>query len=101
MSVRKPNRREVGLTALLKVAAGSDRQAFYQARNEFEKRHGSVRKSRDGKHAAAEFERHALRFALLYERVQLRVEDEIREILENYSDRRRAAGRHDPPAPTV
>ncbi|QDM22744.1 hypothetical protein FIU28_17480 [Tardiphaga sp. vice154] len=96
MSAVKPNRREVALLALLKVAAGKDRAAFYKARRDFERHHGGVRERLDGVRAL-EFERHELRFALFYERVQLRLEDQIREALEIYSDRLRREGRHDPP----
>ena len=93
----KPTRRAVDLAILLQVAKGNNRSAFYAARNAFEARHGSVRQSRDGVLSVAEFERLQFKHALTYERVQRRAVDEIREILENYSDRRRAASRHDPP----
>lgn len=92
----KLNRREVALAALLQVAAGDDRQAFYKARAGFEARHGGITKSRDGA-IFIEFERHQLKHALTYERVRVRLDDEIRKALEDFSDRRRAASRHDPP----
>jgi hypothetical protein len=96
MSAVKPTRRSIALASLLQVASGSDRAAFHKARRDFEKHHGGITKPRDGA-AYSEFKRHHLRFSLTYEHVRVRHNNKIREALELFSDRRRAASRHDPP----
>lgn len=93
---KKPTRREFDLASLLRVAAGSDRAAFHRARRTFEASHGGITKHRDGS-GYIEFKRHATRFSLTYEHVRVRRDNKIREALELFSDRRRAASRHDPP----